>query len=81
MVNVRLIGLLDFMACDICGKTGVYLEDFRKEYQTDDIKQACSKCVKEVNDHIWKIRHMNDKIEKSFTVRFIENLKNKFLSI
>jgi hypothetical protein len=66
------------MACDICGKTGIHLERFRNDYQTKNIKEACSDCVKEVNDHIWKIRALNNKIEKSFTLRFIENLKGKF---
>jgi len=26
------------MACDICGKGGVYLEPLREEYQTEEIK-------------------------------------------
>lgn len=65
------------MGCDICGKTGVYLERFREPYQTEDIKEACSDCVKKVDDHIWKIRAMNNKIEKSFTRQFIDNMRSK----
>lgn len=65
------------MACDVCGKTGVDLEQFREPYQTKDIKEACPDCVKKIDDHILKIRRMNDNIEKLFTKQFIENLRVK----
>jgi len=66
------------MACDICGKTGVDLEDIKSEYQTDDIKQICSPCVKKINDHIWKLRKMTNKMNESWTKRFMDALKVKF---
>jgi len=66
------------MACDICGKTGETLEDLKSEYQTKDIKQICSKCLCEINDHIWKLRKMSNKMNESWGRRFMENLKYKF---
>jgi len=68
------------MACDICGKVGTYFEPLRDRYQTEEIKQACSDCVKEINDHIWKIREMNSKIEQSFIRKFMANMKRRFSS-
>ena len=68
------------MACDICGKTdsGVRLVDLLKEYTTDDIKQMCLSCEKEVNDHLWKLRLMTAKMNQTWLKRFMEAMKERF---
>lgn len=44
------------MACDICGKSEMMLQQLNKEYQSDKIKDICTECSKKVNDHLWTLR-------------------------
>jgi protein-arginine kinase activator protein McsA len=66
------------MACDICGRTGISLEDVQTFYQTNDIKQICSNCAKDINKHLGKIRTMNIKITEHWLKRFMTSMKTKF---
>lgn len=68
------------MACDVCGKTGVDLDCLLDEFQTGDIKQVCSGCGKEVNDHLWKLRELTRKANASFLKRFM-NEKRENIAI
>jgi hypothetical protein len=64
------------MACDICGKTGVSLENLNDQYQTSDIKSICSECSLIVNDKLWKIRKLSMNIVERSLISFMVNRKN-----
>ena len=64
------------MACDICGKTGCYLESLNSQYQTDKIKDICSQCSTMVNKHLWEIRKLNQGIAEKMLIRFMKQKKN-----
>lgn len=64
------------MACDICGKTGCYLEPLNSDYQTDKIKDICSDCARSVNDQLWKIRKLNATFAQKMLIAFMKNKKN-----
>jgi len=63
------------MACDLCSKTGTYLTDLKVEYQTEDIKQVCSDCGTLINDHLWNLRKLSNKVNQSFLKRFMTEKK------
>ena len=63
------------MACDICGKKGCSLVQLYTQYQTDDIKDICGDCERDVNNHLWKIRSLNQGILERFLKRFMANKK------
>lgn len=63
------------MACDICGKTGVYLNDLLGIYQTDEVKSICSDCEKVVNVQLRKIQKMTLKMHIHLLKRFILELR------
>ena len=65
------------MACDICGKTGTGLESLNDQFQTDDIKEICPRCARDVNDHLWKIRALTSNILRIWLKRFMEERKGK----
>jgi len=65
------------MACDICGKTGVHLEDLNAEYRTDDIQNICGDCSKSVNDHLWKLRVMSQKMNCVWLKKFMRTIKGQ----
>ena len=65
------------MACDICGKTGTCLSDLKTYYQTDDIKQICLDCGTDVNNHLSKLREMNQKMNEHWIKKFIITMKSK----
>lgn len=54
------------------------LEIIKEDYQTDAINAVCPACIRQINDHIYKIMRLNNKLEKSFTKQFMENLKRTF---
>ncbi len=60
------------MACDICGKTGTRLEDLLSIYQTDDIKQICPECGKDVNKQLDKIKKLTSGLTRTFLKRFMK---------
>jgi len=66
------------VACDICGKTGAYLEDIRDIYKTDSIQNICSECSSEVNGHLSKLRVMTYEIQQHWLKKFMQNMKSKF---
>ena len=68
------------MACDICGKNTEVLETIKDQYQTDEIKQICSTCCNDINDHIWELTKMMNKLNDSWTKRFMVAMKHKFSS-
>lgn len=68
------------MACDICGKTGVPLQQLTAQYQTDKISDLCDGCVKETNDTLGKVRSLTQKLNYTFVQRFMIELKEKFSS-
>jgi hypothetical protein len=61
------------MACDICGKTGCYLESLNTQYQTDKIKDICSDCSRMVNDQLWEIRKINQNFLQKAVISFMKN--------
>jgi hypothetical protein len=63
------------MACDICNKKGVYLDDLHDWYQTDDIKQVCGDCTKDLNRQISKIKVMNQGFLERLIKRYMANKK------
>jgi hypothetical protein len=63
------------MGCDICNKKGVYLESVVDKYKTDDIQQVCDECKSELNNHIWKLRSVTDKINQHWIKRFMKEKK------
>jgi len=65
------------MACDMCGKSEQYLQQLNPQYQTDKIKDICSECSKKVNDHLWDLRKLSNKMNESFLKQFMENWKRK----
>jgi hypothetical protein len=44
------------MACDICGKKGVRLEEIREIYKTADVQDICDECMGIINKQLSKIR-------------------------
>ena len=66
------------MACDICGRTGTTLQLLHSYYQTETIKEVCSDCLSKVNQHLWELRRMSDKMNENFLKRFMDNWKHKF---
>jgi len=66
------------MACDICGKTGVPLQQLTAQYQTDKISDLCYGCMKETNNTLYKVRSMTHKLNCTFVQRFMIELKEKF---
>ena len=65
------------MGCDICGKSEQQLQSLYAQYQTKDIKDMCSECTIKVNDHLWKLRSMSNKMNSNFLKEFIKNLNRK----
>jgi len=65
------------MACDICGKVGEPLNSLRPIYQTKYIKDTCSECERDLNDHLFNLRTMADGMVKVWLKRYIRNLKNR----
>jgi len=65
------------MACDICGKTGTTLDDLIEQYKTDKIEQLCPGCMKQVNDHLWKLRAMSNKMNTTWLKSFMQNTRKK----
>jgi len=63
------------MACDICGKTGTHLTDLQSQYQTDDIKQVCSKCGDDVNRQLDKLRALTHGMVRTWLKKFMKNKK------
>lgn len=66
------------MACDICGKSESMLQQLNSEYETDKIKDICGACSLMVNEHLWQLRKMSNKMNQSFLKQFMENWKHKF---
>ena len=67
------------MACDMCGKTGVSLEQLKSEYQTDKISDLCSDCIRLTNKHLWEVRKLSAKFNQNAIQRFMaEFRKHKF---
>lgn len=66
------------MACDICGDNNGSLTDLKSEYQTDKIKQVCSPCLRILNDHMWAVRRLENRVTKTWFQRFMENLRVKY---
>lgn len=65
------------MACDICGKKGVNLEDVKPQYKTDDIQQVCDSCIGKLNKQLFKLREINRKLNETWIKSFAINLKVK----
>ena len=65
------------MACDICGKGGVYLEPLREEYQTEEIKDLCPECLRVVDNHRDKVVKMQRKMTQSLVKRFMGVLRGE----
>lgn len=65
------------MACDICGKTGTVLESLNNQYQTEQIKEICPDCTRDVNNHLWDIRKLTQNILEVWLKRFMENRRAK----
>lgn len=66
------------MACDICGKSEQYLQQLNTEYQTATIKDICGECSVKVNEHLWALRKMSNKMNQGFLKQFMENWKHKW---
>lgn len=60
------------MACDICGKKGVYLQELTTLYKTKDIQHICDECSTVVNGHIRKLRGMAIKQNCHFMKLFMK---------
>lgn len=65
------------MACDICGESTLCPQQLYPEYQTDKIKDLCPKCMTVVNNHLWELRRMSNKMNQNFLKRFMENWRHK----
>ena len=65
------------MACDICGCNKRNLEDLTTMYRTKSIKQICPDCLKEVNDKMWQVREMQNKMLSHLVRRFMR-FKRRF---
>jgi hypothetical protein len=63
------------MACDICRKTGIPLEELKDEYQTDKIKSICSECMRDINSHLFQIKRIQTKLTHSLLKRFMNLLR------
>ena len=61
--------------CDICGKETKSLNELKKEYITDDIKEVCIKCLCLLDEKLVKIRKLTDNLRTYFMKRFVGNLK------
>lgn len=68
------------MACDICGKTGVELEDLLKSYATKQIQQVCPGCLKTVNKQLWDIKELSTKFTQTGLKRFMRVMRRKLTS-
>jgi hypothetical protein len=67
------------MACDMCGKVGVSLNSLLESYQTDDIKDICPTCEKEVNKQLSKLRSWTMKFTRNKLKEYMTNIKNKVI--
>lgn len=65
------------MACDICGKSEMNLQQLNEEYQSKEIKDICSQCSKQVNDHLWNLRLWSSKMNESFLKQWMMNMRRK----
>ncbi len=63
--------------CDICGKSEPDLKSLLICYQTESIKDICSECLAKVDDHLWKLKDMSNRMNENFLKRFMENWKRK----
>lgn len=63
------------MACDICGKTGVRLQDLHEPYQTEDIKQTCDECSAIVDRRLGKIKVLTFQMTCDLLKRFMRQRK------
>ena len=68
------------MACDICGKPESSPQRISSDYETDDIKTACSDCISMLNDQLWKIRAMHRKAEKRLTKSWMASMRERFFN-
>lgn len=57
----------------MCGKKTGDLQTLMDRYKTEHVQHVCDKCLKIVNDHIWKIRSVTDGMLKTAIKRFMDN--------
>ena len=48
------------MACDMCGKAVSDTAALVDGYATDEIKQVCPSCEKQINRFVWKARKLSN---------------------
>lgn len=65
------------MACDICGNNDEPLEQLTTDYQTDDIKQVCPKCLDGVSRLHSRLQDMPLPIVCDALKRYMANKKKK----
>ena len=65
------------MGCDICGKSGVYLQDLKAPFQTEDIKEICDDCNRQLTKHNQKLHDLTFKIKQRWIKTFMAHLKEK----
>ena len=58
------------MACDVCGKAVSETAALNDTYRTDEIKQVCSSCEKQITDFMWKAR----KLSNSFVFNLVKEM-------
>lgn len=61
--------------CDICGKAELILFPLNPPYKTKDIELLCPDCYKLVDEHLWKVKQLSNKMTEVFIIEFMSNLK------
>lgn len=68
------------MACDLCGKVKVGVEELKLSYQTDEVKMICDECEKIVDKELTKISKWTDRMRSALLSRYFNQKKESFTS-
>lgn len=66
------------MACDLCGKKGVQLEDLLSIYKTDDVQQICGSCASLATKQVSKAQRVAGLIQRGWVKRWLTNKREEF---
>ena len=68
------------LRCDACGKSlksSSDLNEIKKQYETDEVKEVCDECMREIDNAIVRINDYLFQIKQTQVQRFVNFLKER----